>query len=68
MILFQKVCLKRKERKDGPDFDRSEQVCNFKVVKLKLQLNGFDKITTFRTYVQACTERKWSSRPADNLH
>ena len=51
------MCLKRKERKDRPDFDRSKQVCNFKVLKLKLQLNGFDKITTFRAYVQACTVR-----------
>ena len=61
LILFQKMCLKRKGRKDRPDFDRAEQVCNFKVLKFKLQLNGFDKNTTFRAYVQARSEGKWSS-------
>lgn len=28
------------------------------MTKLKIQTNGFDKITTFRTDVQACGERK----------
>lgn len=35
----------------------------FGMTKLKIQTNGFDKITTFRADVQARSERKWSSRP-----
>ena len=63
-ILFLWVCLKVDTKKEQRNFDRYEQVCNFRWPNLKIQTNGFDKITTLRVNMQACSQRKWSSWPA----
>ena len=47
-------------KKDQPNFDRSEEVCNFRWPNLKIQTNGFNKITNFRADMQACS-RRWES-------